>query len=192
MSYDASRWRRGKSHVIINGDVSFCCHPSVRSVPEKHPCNFGSYQTFVQRWRWKPWILSLLVTSLMCLQLSTVMHVIELSYRKLPNNSWGLYLGPGGNLGQAFNSFLSKSRDENVTNSASFSVNSLASFCKWSCCGGGNDSANQHSLQTPHLCCHSQWRTFVSPSPWSSCGTLCRGVPVCWSPIPACLSEAPR
>ena len=67
-------------------------------------------------------------------------------------------------------SFLTKIRDENVTNFASFSVNSLASFCKWSCCGSGNDSANQHSLQTPNLCCHSRWHTFVSP--WSFCKTL--------------------
>ena len=46
---------------------------------------------------------------------------------------------PGVYLGQAFNSFLTKIWDENVTNFASFSVNSLASFwaivvfCKWSC-----------------------------------------------------------
>ena len=63
------------------------------------------------------------------------------TYRKLPNNSRdvylfqslnrpGVYFGPGGNLGQAFNSFLTKIRDENVTNFASFSVNSLASFCE--------------------------------------------------------------
>ena len=53
----------------------------------------------------------------------------ELSYRNIPNNSRGVYLfqslnrpgvylGPGGNLGQAFNSFLSKIWDENVTNFA--------------------------------------------------------------------------
>ena len=150
MSYDASRWKRGKRHVITNGDVSFCCRPS--------------------------WLLSLLVTSLMCLQLSTVMHVSlprqgELSYHKIPNNSRDVYLGSGGDP-QAFNSFLSKIWDENFTYFASFSANSLASFCKWSCCGEGNVSANQHSRQTPHLCCHSRWRTFVSPSPLSSCGTL--------------------
>ena len=61
----------------------------------------------------------------------------ELSYRKIPNNSRGiylfqslnrpgLYLGPGSNMEQAFNFFLSKIWDENVTNFASFSVNSLA------------------------------------------------------------------
>ena len=72
MSYDASR---GKSHAITNGDVSFCCRPLVRSVREKHPHNFGSYQTFVQRWRWKHWLRSSLVTSPLCLQLSIVMHV---------------------------------------------------------------------------------------------------------------------
>ena len=79
---------------------------------------------------------------------------------------------PGDNLGQAPNSFLTIIRDENVKNFSSFSVNSLASFCKWSWCGGGNDSANQHSLQTPHLSCHSRWCAFVSPSPWSFCGSL--------------------
>ena len=193
MGYDASRWKRGESHVITNGNVLFCCRPSARWVPEKHPRNW----TFVQRWRWKSWLLSLLVTSLMCLQLSTVIHVSlpgpgELSYRKIPNNSRGVYVGPGSNLWQAFNSFLSKIQDENVTNFSSFSVNYLASFYKWSCCGVGNDSAYQHSRQTPHLCCHSRWHTFVSPSPWSSCGTLSRGVPICWSPIPACLSQAPH
>ena len=77
-------------------------------------------------------------------------------HRKIPNNGRSVYLfqslnRPGGNLGQAFNSFLSIIRDENVTNFSSFSVNSPASFwaivvfCRWSCCGGGNDSANQHS-----------------------------------------------
>ena len=45
MSYDASWW---KSHVITNGDVSFCCRPSVRSVPENNLRSFGSYQTLVQ------------------------------------------------------------------------------------------------------------------------------------------------
>ena len=35
--------------------------------------------------------------------------------------------------------------DENVTNFASLSVNSLASLCKWSCCSGGKDLVNQHS-----------------------------------------------
>ena len=113
----------------------------------------------------------------------------ELSYRKIPNNSWGVYLfqslnRPGVYLGQAFNSLLTKIQDENVTNFSSFSVNSPAScwaivvFCRWSCCSGGNNSANQHSLQTPHLCCHSQWWTFVSP--WSFCGTVSRGMPICW------------
>ena len=110
----------------------------------------------------------------------------ELSYCNIPHNSWsvylfqslnrpGVYLGPGGN----FNSFLIKIRDVNVTNFASLSVNSLASFCKLSCCSGGNDLTNQHSRQTPHLCCQSRWRTLVLPSPWSFCGTLSHGVPVC-------------
>ena len=62
-----------------------------------------------------------------------------LTYHKIPNNSRGVYLfqsfnkpgvylGPGSNLGQVFNSFLSKIWDENVTNFTIFSVNSLASF----------------------------------------------------------------
>ena len=56
-------------------------------------------------------------------------------YCKIPNNSQGVYLfqplnRPGGNLGQAFNSFLPKIRDENVINVTSSSVNSLASFYK--------------------------------------------------------------
>ena len=46
MRYDASRWRRWKGHAITNGDVSFCCRPSVWSVPDNNPCSFGSYQTF--------------------------------------------------------------------------------------------------------------------------------------------------
>ena len=115
----------------------------------------------------------------------------ESSYHNIANNSQGdclfqslnrpgIYLGPNGNRGQEFNSFLSKIRDESVTNFARLSVNSLASFRKWSCCGGVKDSANQHSRQTPHLCCHSWWHTFVSPSPWSFCGTLSRGVLICW------------
>lgn len=53
MSYDASWWKRWKIHAITNGDVSFCCRPSVRSVPENNPRSFGSYQTFVVRWHWK-------------------------------------------------------------------------------------------------------------------------------------------
>ena len=108
----------------------------------------------------------------------------ELSYPKIPNNSWGVYLfqslkGQGVYLGQAFNSFLSKIWNENPPNYASFSVNSLAYSCKWSR-GWINDSSNQPLLQTPHLCCHSRWCTFVSPSPWSFCRTLSHGVPVCW------------
>ena len=114
---------------------------------------------------------------LWCMSLSLAGRVI------IPWNtkySWGIYWfqslnRPGIYSGQAFNSFLTKIRDENVTNFAIFSVNSLASFCKWSCCSGANDSSNQHSQQTPHLCCHSRWLTFVSP--WSFCQTLSRGVP---------------
>ena len=34
------------------------------------------------------------------------------------------------------------------------SVNSLAFFFNWSCCSRGKDLVNQHSWQTPHLCCH--------------------------------------
>ena len=85
-------------------------------------------------------------------------------------NRPGVYLGTGSSLEQTFNSLLTKIQDENVTNFSSSSVNSPAScwavvvFCKWSCCGRGNDPAAQHPQITPHLCCHSRWRTFVSPS----------------------------
>ena len=65
----------------------------------------------------------------------------SVSYYKIPKNSRGVYLFqsfniPGVYLGQMFNSFLSKVRDENVTDFSSFSVNSPASlwaivvFCK--------------------------------------------------------------
>ena len=78
------------------------------------------------------------------------------NYRKIPNNSRGVYLfqslkRPGVYLGQVFNSLLTKIRDENVTNFSSFSVNSLASFwaifvlCKWSFCGGGNKPTSTRS-----------------------------------------------
>ena len=61
------------------------------------------------------------------------------NYCKTPNNSRGVYLfqllnRPGGNLGQAFKSFLSKIRDENVINFSSFSVNSLASCWEIALC----------------------------------------------------------
>ena len=134
--------------------------------------------------------VSHVVTSLLCLQLRTAgraMHVSlpgpgELSYRHMPNNSRGVYLfqslnrpdvylGPGGNLGQAFNSFLSKIRDENVTNFASFSVNSLASFwamvvrflqvklLRW------RKRFSRPALAANSSSLLSWWRTFVSPSP---------------------------
>ena len=147
---------------------------------------------------------SRLVTSPLCLQLSTVMRLSprpgELSYQIIAGAFiyFNHLTDQVAIWDQTFNSFFTKIRDENVPNFTSFLVNSLASFwaifvfCKWSCCGGGNDSADQHSRQTPHLCCHSLWRTFVSPSPWSFYGTLSRGVLVCWKLIPACLSQAPR
>ena len=119
-------------------------------------------------------------------KISHVSRLICVMERSLPLQQFQSLNRPGVYLGQAFNSFLSIIRDENVRNITSFSVNSPAScwaivvFCKWSCCSGGNDSVNQHSQITPHLCCHSRWRTFVSPSPWSFCGTLSHGVPVCW------------
>ena len=106
----------------------------------------------------------------------------ELSYYNIPNNSRGayffqslnrpgVYFGSGGNLGQAFNSFLSKIRDEDVTNFASLSVNSLASFCNWSLL------QRRKRYSEPALAANSssllpRWRTFVSPSPWSISGTL--------------------
>ena len=80
-----------------------------------------------------------------------------------------VYVGPGGNLGQAFNSFFSKIWDENVTNFASLSVNSLAFFSNWSCCGRLQDLVNQHSWQTPHLCCHGG---VDSDRRWSSVQSL--------------------
>ena len=43
--------------------------------------------------------------------------------------------------------FIPSSQKSGIKN---FTVNSLASFCKWSCCGRGNDSANQYSLKLLH------------------------------------------
>ena len=95
-----------------------------------------------------------------------VKYRVFLEYCKIPNNSRGIYLfqslnRPGGNLGQAFYSFLTKIRDENVTKFSSFSVNSLASFwaravfCKWSCCGRVNDSAMWYWLTGSK---HNMWK----------------------------------
>ena len=120
----------------------------------------------------------------------------ELIYRKIPNNGWGVYLfqslnRPGGNSGQRLNSFLSKIRDENVTNFASFLVNFLASF--W--------AIVVRLLQVKLL----QWRKrFSQPALTTNSSSLlslmhlyghrpdhftghCRGVPVS-----ACSSQAPH
>ena len=107
----------------------------------------------------------------------------------MPLSSPGLYVSRQRHLVPPSNPSWG-SPASSVTNFASLSANFLASFCKWSCCGRGKDLVNQHSQQTPHLCCHWRLRIFVSSSLWSFSTTLSRGMPVCWSPIPACLSQA--
>ena len=89
--------------------------------------------------------------------------------------------------------FLSKIRDENVTNFASFSVNSLASYSSASEVVAAEETIQPTSTRSKLLISAvTQCHTFVSPSPWSFCGTLSLGVTICWSPIPTCLSQAPR
>ena len=96
-----------------------------------------------------------------------------------------------GNLGQVFNSSLSKIQDENVTNFSSFSVYSLAFFWAIVVCLLQVDLLRlRKGLSWPHLWCHSRWCTFVPPSPWSFCRTASCGVPICWSPSLVCLETS--
>ena len=103
---------------LLSPSLSCCCF--------KHDTGFGTEQLMIGCSALSPdslAVLGLLFSSCWCCG----------NKRKIPNNSPGVYLFQSLNrlgvyLGKAFNSFLTKIRDENVTNFASFSVNSLASF----------------------------------------------------------------